>query len=525
MPRLGVAASVLVVFAQLAAGGPGVQFTPSSCPSELGSSQLQATVSRSPAPVNAPAPHVEETQDKPPLHNAERVIASPGPRKVVRDLALLVNSYNATIPASVVLIVLIAVVWFMTRKQTSQDDCAEAANDAGEASDIMRTRALVQESRSPNVTDAMTYRADGFMTWEVFFGYSFTVWKSAGVWKMARRLFQMSLFVAVLELLLASDPSALDPLRFAQIGVVLNVFVGLLLGFYLASCTNRWFCCVSGFLTLGNCVRNLQMQLHALGAKKSHCDLAIRYGVSSAWLLNFQMRSLGKPAAEQPEAKQQMWETLQTSTSKFAKLDPEEIEMLKNVSDYPGLIWIWVGSLLGRLANDGEIPGMASPTYGRIVQLAQDAQGAMRKVRSTIVVQMPFAYVHTLATIVHINSILSAVSFGLTLGASFGSVFVHLNPHLHLWNVRPHPAHLLIQDAQFILIQFFKCFLAPVVYQSFFEIGLGIAQPFVRTDGAIPVERLLRKLEADLRDADRLLSEPPHWKKPCYADTEAPKKP
>lgn len=446
-----------------------------------------------------------------------------------------------------IIVLFATVVWLMMRGQTGRGECSEVEGGGGEgsegvSSDIMRTRALVRQGRGPNVTDAMTYNADGFMTWDVFFGYSFSIWKSAGVWMMAKRLLRVSLCVAVLELLLASDPSSLDPLRFAQIGVVLNVFVGLLLGFFLQSSTIRWFDCVGGFLMLGNSVRNLQMQLRTLGANQSHCDMATRYGVASAWLLNSQMRSLGKPPSEQPGAREAMWKAMQASPSTgnagveqeqgqeqeqapIGKLLPQEVDKLRDVSDYPGLVWIWVGSLLGRMAEDGEIPSMASPTYGRIVQLAQDAQGGMRQVRSTILVQMPFSYVHTLATIVHINNLLSAISFGLTLGASLGSVFIHLNPHLHLWNVKPQPAHFMIQDAQFIIIQFFKCFLAPIVYQSFFEIGLGIAQPFQRADGAIPVERLLRKLEADLLDADRLMSETPNWQKPCFRDTDVPKNP
>jgi len=509
-----------------------LQITPASCPSEWGSSQLQASVSRSPAPLATKAPQAAEAADKAMLPHPERLATLSTREKVISDLALLVVSYPAIGPSAAMLILFVAAVWFVMRQQADQNERVDAVASSDECTDVVWTRSLVREGRSPNVTDAMTYKSDGFMTWDVFFGYTFVVWKSSAVWNMAKRLFQLSLFVAVLELLLAADPSALDPLRFAQIGVVLNVFVGLLLGFFLASCTTRWFACVSGFLTLGNCIRNLQMQLRALGAKQSQCDLAIRYAVCSAWLLNFQMRLLGMHLSEQPAAKDAMWKTLEadaletetseTGTGQHAKLLLKEIELLKDVSDYPGLIWIWVGSLLGRMAIDGEIPGMTSPTYGRIVALAQDAQGAMRQVRSAVLVQMPFAYVHTLATIVHINNILSALSFGLTLGASFGSVFVQINPRFHLWNVNPHPAHFMIQDLQFILIQFFKCCLAPLVYQSFFEIGLGIAQPFVRTDGAIPVERLLRKLELDLQDANRILKKPPHWQKPCFK--EAPKK-
>merc|ERR1712048_1510300 len=71
------------------------------------------------------------------------------------------------------------------------------------------------------------------------------------------------------------------------------------------------------------------------------------------------------------------------------------------VDDHAAIIWIWVGLLLGRMAEDGEIPGMASPTYGRLMEEAQSAQAGIRRVRVSVVVQTPFVYVHTLALRAH----------------------------------------------------------------------------------------------------------------------------
>ena len=50
---------------------------------------------------------------------------------------------------------------------------------------------------------------------------------------------------------------------------------------------------------------------------------------------------------------------------------------LKDVADPCPHLWLWIASFMGRLACDGEIPPMASPTYGRIVALANAAQNAL----------------------------------------------------------------------------------------------------------------------------------------------------
>lgn len=384
-------------------------------------------------------------------------------------------------------------------------------------------RSAVSSGGDPSeflITDTMTYRMEGLVTWQVFFAYSCTIWDNDALWKMGRRLALLTVAVALLEFLLASDPSSLDPLRFSQIGVVLHIFVVLLLGFFLTSSVDRWFNCVNGFLDLINAIRNLQMQLQALGVFKEDSDKALRLGVLSAWGLNYEMKRKYVAPSATAEAMAEMWVFLEQRKQPLSHLLPEERKLLEGVHDFPGLLWVWVGSLIGRLAQDGHIPHMASPTYGRIIDLAQQAQAGMRQVRSSIAVQMPFAYVHTLATIVHLNNILSAISFGLTLGASAGSILVHIDPRYHLWGITPHPGHYIIQDVQSILIQFFQCFVASIVYLSILEIGLSLASPFNDNDAAIPIERLLEKLERDLQDGNRLAAEPPLWEPPVFQARE-----
>lgn len=57
-------------------------------------------------------------------------------------------------------------------------------------------------------------------------------------------------------------------------------------------------------------------------------------------------------------------------------------EDLKKMADPAIQIWVWVASFLGSLAQEGEIPPMASPIYGRLLQIVKSAQDAMKQIRA-----------------------------------------------------------------------------------------------------------------------------------------------
>merc|ERR1712039_786417 len=103
-------------------------------------------------------------------------------------------------------------------------------------------------------------------------------------------------------------------------------------------------------------------------------------------------------------------------------------------------------------------------------------------------------YVHTVATIVQVNNLLSAVSLGLTLGATFGITVARLNQYVGVYSNLSPPTRPIVEDLQEVLVQLFKCFIAPVLYQAFFEIGVSIATPYTNDDGEIPTMHLMDDL-------------------------------
>lgn len=388
---------------------------------------------------------------------------------------------------------------------------AQTAARAVTASSNMPRRTLgCHDVEPPVVTDAMTYQISTLATWQVFSGYPCTVWDNESIWIMMRNLTGISIIVALVEFGVFGS-LGVDPGRWSSVGTVLNVFVGLLISFFLTSSVSRWFGCVNGFFLLFNSIRYLQRQFHALGVRRDRVDLCIRYCVVSAWLLSFDLRHKLLAQSERYEARQCMWDELVNREERFSRLTPQEAKQLEDVSDAAGQIWTWVASLIGRMAQDHQVPPMASPTFGHIMSLSQRAQDGLFQVRACIEVRMPFVYIHTLASIVHLNNLLAAVSFGLTLGAFLGSAFARIDPEGN------DAARLdLVEGAQEVCVQIFKCVVVPLLYHAFLEIGIAVAAPFSSEDGAIPCERMLLELEKDLHNANELASHPPIWEMPTF---------
>jgi len=286
---------------------------------------------------------------------------------------------------------------------------------------------------------------------------------------------------------------------------------------------NRWHHCVNGFLELLDAIRNLQMQFAALGVPEKQGTECLRWGFASAWLLYGQLLLETKnPAKDGQDERKTMWQKLKQKiayidrSGKTLLLDEREVNVLMATRDPPGMMWMWVAAYIGRMAQDGWIPPMASPTYGRIMNLCQSAHGGIRQVRAAISVQAPLTYTHMLATLVHINNLLNAVTFGVVSGVAIGTALIAHN--MHFYTGADASMRQSTQDWQNMAVTFMYCFFGPLLYQALLLISMHLAQPFDSEDARIPMDRLLHSLEVDLcngRDlVDHMDFEKPFFKKP-----------
>jgi len=292
-------------------------------------------------------------------------------------------------------------------------------------------------------------------------------------------------------------------------GTFLNVFVGLLLGFFLSSSMNRWYGCVNAFMQLLDAVRSMQMQMIALGVDREHCEKLSRYGILSAWLLHLSLNNSSqksgsdKKLASESSQLAKTWAILEKVRPRLVK--PEEKKLLLHQKECYALVWTWVASLVGRMSQDGDIPPMASPTYGRIIEIVEMAYGSIRDVRTLHLIKAPFIYVHTLAILVHLNHILNATSFGLLMGITtqvlMGKAENKLND--------------LPQLVGSLFMQFCMSFVAPFLYLALLDVCVCISQPFSYHDSKIPAFQFIHKLEEDVANAT-VMADNTKWEKPRF---------
>ena len=254
-------------------------------------------------------------------------------------------------------------------------------------------------------------------------------------------LLLIALSVASTVALVVSDPAKLNVGRFQRISTFLEVVVGLLLGFFLSSSVQRWYNCTNGFLELFDAIRSLHMQLNALGVPKERVRLCLRYCVVSAHCLDNDLIAAAMSPEDRAAFLQNQWETIATDaedgsvftdkSKSFATLLANEREILAKIDDPAQTLWVWVTSLLTRMSADGEIPPIPTPTYGRIITIAEQAYGGIRTVRASIRVQPPFVHVQMMAALVLVNNIINAVSFGMSAGVTVSMCLAryHVGPH------------------------------------------------------------------------------------------------
>jgi len=322
-----------------------------------------------------------------------------------------------------------------------------------------------------------------------------------------------------------SNPALLKSSKFQLIGNFLQIFVCFMVAFFLASSVSRWFSCVNGFLEVFDTIRNFHMQLHALGVPAERRTQIARYGVVSAYLLFMELKiGMILDEEEKIEATEKMWKDLTIGSfatseqmKKYVMLLPDEEEILLQVQDPAAVIWVWVASLVGRLAQDGEIPPMASPTYGRIMTHAENAHHGIRNINASIQARAPFIYVHMLASIVHINNLVNAITFGITMGSLAGTLLMYFPSLAQLVKYKGQSKREdVILDAENFVVTIFINMVGPLIYQTLLDVSICMTEPFKTKESNIPVLRLLVSLVKDLLDRDTLAFDPPSWEVPYF---------
>jgi hypothetical protein len=197
---------------------------------------------------------------------------------------------------------------------------------------------------------------------------------------------------------------------------------------------------------------------------------------------------------------------------KFTTLRKEEVECLAQVDDAAPALWMWLCAYLHSLSEEGWVPDQGSAAFAALMRSSQEAHNAIREIRATVCCQAPFIYTQMLACLVHINNILSAVSFGFSLSV--------MGSHkIHRWGKKDN----LLTNAevstqlQDVFVGFVFCALGAIIYQALFEVAVAVSQPMSDFGALMPMRRMLKILEIELKEgieaAKRFPGQKPRFKK------------
>lgn len=382
---------------------------------------------------------------------------------------------------------------------------------------------VVEEDKFLGVRSVFHYRSRTLTTWAAFSVSTGSVWLRKELWMMMFRLFAVALIVALITASSLRNPAALHAFKFISISTFLNGVVGLMLGLYMSFNMHRWYQGVDGFLRLMEAISNLQVQFAGLGVPVAKSDIIIRYAFASAWILYSMLlvdTKVGRK--EKAEELEKIWQECSKKTwldESVGDLDPmfldqergdlapqpllsrNEINLLATARDPACMLFMWVSALLGRYAKDGIIPGQATPTFGRLMDLCQAGHGAIREVKATLSIQSALVYAHFMATLVHINNVLNSITLGLVTGVVMALVWQGdgKGGAAEIWNE-------LMKDGQNFTITLLVTTVGPTVYYALLLISLDLASPIDASGAAIPVPTLLHRIEVDVIQSRKFLS-------------------
>merc|ERR1719158_199933 len=81
------------------------------------------------------------------------------------------------------------------------------------------------------------------------------------------------------------------------------------------------------------------------------------------------------------------------------------------------MMWIWGAEVMAGGKGD-----VAPPMYVRLLFLCQDCLAQVELLKTNLIVQLPYTYVHMLCFMVHLINILLALSCGLSIGSALAEV-------------------------------------------------------------------------------------------------------
>jgi len=286
-------------------------------------------------------------------------------------------------------------------------------------------------------------------------------WGVGSIFQSGRIWWQIFVYVLVAAIVAAAffflipDPAKIDAASAKELSTYFNMILPFLFGIYLNNMFQRWWAMrTEGIGMINNSVNNLSVILSSQCSGKQFVEaqhVMLRYGLLSHELTFRIARGTDGDL---------------TDMLNSGALTQEENNVLKELAGGKAqAIWVWIQMLWDGLYKKGHIPSQV-----HLVALGHIANGrqAAKIIRTYLNTQMPFAYTHLMACLVHINLFVLALQAGIVIAKCIGK----------LQNRAAGQEVTDIQAEVVLITQLLYLGLIPLIYLGFLEFSNEIADPF-----------------------------------------------
>jgi predicted membrane chloride channel (bestrophin family) len=287
-----------------------------------------------------------------------------------------------------------------------------------------------------------------------------SIFRNLRIWCHIFLYWLMTAGIAILFYFLTSDPAQINVEAAADISTYFNMFLPFLFGIYLNNIFNRWWTMradgVGGMnqaLNSLSVIMGSQLQ-EARDEETKH--LFLRYSLLSHELVYRAARKTDADLSDLVES---------------GALKVEENEILQDLSGASSkaqAIWVWIQVLWDKQLQKKRIP---SHVHWNALNRISDGRTALKRIFTILSTQLPFAYVHLMAVLVHLNLVILAFQAGTSLAYAVGLLSsAYSTPLTHRAEAS--------EAATIILTQLVYLTVVPMVYLGFLELTQEIADPF-----------------------------------------------
>lgn len=370
------------------------------------------------------------------------------------------------------------------RRARTLKPCSRQVNDKGIEITHTGTRISYKDS-SRGIDKIISFNPDSFLGWASLLCYQGTVFEMREVKFVLLASGVLGFAVAFVTSKLPFFSKDFNVSALDNLCKFLIVFLAFMTGVFVNGAFARWQEILRQLFQVVHNVKKLCSDLAMHSAPhEALCDIR-RWGLLSVWLM-----ALEAPATWEPPD----WdEDLDDMEEDELLTSDERAELRSKTGKKAELVWVWITLKIRKLSADGVVPPRHTPALVKMLDHIHEATTAIHAIYNMVFFQVPHQYLHMLAFLIHLFSILNTIKCGIRVGASFAQQ--------EDYGITAMQGQSLVVDFLFILI-------SPLIYQAFLAIASDITIPFGIGTTDIPIRFLLDRFHREFQDMDDFTQNP-----------------